>query len=255
MVNDNFLATIAERLDDAARNATAIEQLPEAIDNLQAYDAQRLSIARRLARGEKRVGIKLGLTSKAKMAQVGVNEMIWGRLTDGMLIDDGGVLDMSGFIHPRAEPEIAFLIGKPLSGRVTSLEAFSAIDGIASAIEIIDSRFRNFKFRVTDVIADNSSSSGFVVGPWNPPATDVGNLGMALEFDGKPVAIGSSAAILGHPLRALVAAVELLSRYGEGLLPGDILLSGASTAAEPLKPNTRVRVRVEGLAGCGFTTI
>ncbi|HTN64039.1 MAG TPA: fumarylacetoacetate hydrolase family protein, partial [Devosia sp.] len=161
----------------------------------------------------------------------------------------------SRFIHPRAEPEIAFLIGKPLSGRVTSLEAFSAIDGIASAIVIIDSRFRNFKFRVTDVIADNSSSSGFVVGPWNSPATDVGNLGMALEFDGNPVAIGSSAAILGHPLRALVAAVELLSRYGEGLLPGDILLSGASTAAEPLKPNTRVRVRVEGLAGCGFATI
>jgi 2-oxo-3-hexenedioate decarboxylase len=254
MADDPILASIAERLDDAARNATAVDQLPEAIDNLQAYEAQRLSIARRLARGEKRMGIKMGLTSKAKMVQVGVNEMIWGRLTDGMLIADGGVLDMSRFIHPRAEPEIAFLIGKALSGRVTSLEAFGAIDGIAAAIEIIDSRFRNFKFRVTDVIADNSSSSAFVVGPWNAPASDAGNLGMSLEFDGRPVAIGSSAAIMGHPLRSLVAAVDLLSRYGEGLLPGDILLSGASTAAEPLKPNTRVRVRVERLGGCGFTT-
>ena len=153
MANDTFLATIAQRLDEAARNASAVEQLPEAIDMTEAYEAQRLSIGLRHERGEKRVGIKMGLTSKAKMVQVGVNEMIWGRLTDGMLIDDGGTMEMSRFIHPRAEPEIAFLIGKPLSGRVTSLEAFSAIDGIAGAIEIIDSRFRNFKFRVTDVIA------------------------------------------------------------------------------------------------------
>jgi 2-oxo-3-hexenedioate decarboxylase len=254
MANDTSLAVIAERLDDAARNATAVDQLPEAIDIIGAYEVQRLSIARRLARGEKRKGIKMGLTSKAKMDQVGVNEMIWGRLTSGMLIDDGGALDMSRFIHPRAEPEIAFLVGKRLSGRITSLEAASAIDGIAGAIEVIDSRFRNFKFRVTDVIADNSSSSGFVVGPWNRPDSEVGNLGMALEFDGKPVAIGSSAAIMGHPLRSLVAAVELLSRYDESIEPGDILLSGAATAAEPLKPGTRVRVRLEGMDGCGFTT-
>jgi 2-oxo-3-hexenedioate decarboxylase len=249
------LAAIAERLDGAAIKATAVEQLVEEIDMQTAYEVQKLSMARRIDRGERRLGIKMGVTSKAKMAQVGVTEMIWGMLTSGMLISDGGSLDMSRFIHPRAEPEIAFLIGKPLSGLVTSLEAFASIAGIASAIEIIDSRFRNFKFRVTDVVADNSSSSAFVIGPWNAPDTDVGNLGMALEFDGAPVGIGSSAAILGHPLRSLVEAAAILARYDEGLRPGDILLSGSSTAAEPLRRGTRVRVRVEGLEGCGFEVV
>src|SRR3546814_1167509 len=179
------------------------------------------------------MGIKMGLTSRVKLAQMGVSEMIWGRLTDGMLLDDGGALDTSRFIHPRAEAEIAFRLGGPLQGKVTALEAFAAIDGVAAAIEIIDSRFRNFKFSLTDVVADNSSSSAFVVGPWNDPATDVGNLGMSLEFDNTPISIGSSANILGHPMRSLVAAVQVLARYGEGLQAGDLLLSGAPTAAAP----------------------
>ena len=252
MATNAQLAAIAERLDQAAIAATAVDQLVEEIDVATAYKVQRLSMARRINRGERRLGIKMGVTSRAKMAQVGVTEMIWGMLTSDMLIADRGKLDMSRFIHPRAEPEIAFLIGKPLSGPVTSLEAFAAIDGIAAAIEVIDSRFRNFKFRITDVIADNSSSSAFVVGPWNAPDTDVGNLGMALDFDGRPVGIGSTAAILGHPLRSLVEAAAILGRYGEGLKPGDILLSGSATAAEPLRPGIRVRMRVEGMEGCGF---
>ena len=255
MVTEAQLAAIAERLDEAAIAAKAVDQLAEEIDMATAYKVQKLSMARRMGRGERRLGIKMGVTSRAKMAQVGVTEMIWGMLTSGMLISDGGALDMSRCVHPRAEPEIAFLIGKPLSGPVTGLEAFGAVAGIASAIEIIDSRFRNFKFRITDVIADNSSSSAFVVGPWNAPDTDVANLGMALEFDGQPVGIGSSAAILGHPLRSLVEASAILGRWGEGLQPGDILLSGSSTAAEPLRRGTRVRVVVEGLVGCGFSVV
>lgn len=255
MATEAQLAAIAERLDQAAISAAAVEQLAEEVDISTAYKIQKLSMARRLSRGERRLGIKMGVTSKAKMAQVGVTEMIWGMLTSEMLVGDGGRLDMARFIHPRAEPEIAFLIGKTLSGPVTGLEAFAAIAGIASAIEIIDSRFRNFKFRITDVIADNSSSSAFVVGPWQAPDTDVGNLGMTLEFNGQPVGIGSSAAILGHPLRALVEAAAIVGRYGESLQPGDILLSGSATAAEPLRKGTRVRVRVEGLEGCGFEVV
>lgn len=255
MATEAQLAAIAERLDQAAMGATAVEQLAEEVDVATAYKIQKLSMARRFARGERRLGIKMGVTSKAKMAQVGVTEMLWGMLTSEMLVLDGGQVEMSRFIHPRAEPEIAFLIGKRLSGPVTALEAFSAIQGIASAIEIIDSRFRNFKFRITDVIADNSSSSAFVVGPWQAPETNVGNLGMTLEFNGQPVGIGSSAAILGHPLRSLVEASAIVGRYGESLQPGDILLSGSSTAAEPLRKGTRVRVRVEGLEGCGFEVV
>lgn len=251
-MRQHMLSSIASRLDEAALSATPVTQLSEAISVQDAYEVQRLSVLRRIERGERRLGIKMGLTSKAKMAQVGVKEMTWGRLTDEMLIEEGGHAERSRFIHPRAEAEIAFLIGKPLAGKVTLPEAFAAIDGVAAAIEIIDSRYKDFKFSLTDVIADNSSSSAFAVGHWNPSGTDVANLGMTLEFDGRPISIGSSAAILGHPMRSVVAAAALLARYGDSLQPGDVLLSGAATAAEPLKPGTRVRVRVEKLGACGF---
>jgi 2-oxo-3-hexenedioate decarboxylase len=249
---NDHLENLAQRLDRAALEAVPVEQFAEPISVAQAYEVQRLSIARRLERGERRMGFKMGLTSKAKMTQVNVTEMCWGRLTDGMLVEDGGMLDMAGLIHPRVEPEVAFRLGAPLAGKITALDAWRAIDGVAPAIEILDSRFKNFKFRLTDVIADNTSCVGFVIGPWSPPETDFANLGMSLDFNGRPRAIGSSAAILGHPIRSLVAAADLVSRYGEQLNAGDIVMSGAATAAESLTPRTQIRVRVEKLGNCGF---
>lgn len=246
------LADIAERLDSAAQQATAISQLEIELTIDQAYEAQKLSIERRLARGERRIGIKMGLTSKAKMAQVNVTEMNWGRLTDGMLLADGGTLVLSRYVHPRAEPEIALRLGRPLAGTVTATEAWLAIEGVAPAIEVIDSRYKNFKFRASDVIADNSSSSTLVVGPWHRPDVDFSNLGMVLEFDGQPVAIGSSAAILGHPIRSLMAAARLMALRGESLSPGDVVMTGGATAAEPLRAGIHVRARVQHLGHAEF---
>jgi 2-oxo-3-hexenedioate decarboxylase len=129
-------------------------------------------MARRYSRGEKQVGIKMGFTSRAKMVQMGVHDMIWGRLTDGMIVEDGGVTSYRKYVHPRIEPEVAFLLKRELVGTVTPLQAFSAVEAIAPAVEIIDSRYKAFKFSLTDVVADNSSSSGFVVGPWHQPDLD-----------------------------------------------------------------------------------
>ncbi len=187
------------------------------------------------------------------MVQVGVSEMNWGRLTKAMLVEDGGALIRSKYVHPRAEPEIAFLLKRPLQGTVSVLEANTAIDGIAAAIEVIDSRYRDFKFSLTDVVADNSSSSAVTFGPWHRPDVDISNLGMILSVDGKPCEIGSSAAILGHPLRALVAAARLLALRGERLEAGDILLAGAATAAQPLSAASHIRVETETLGGCAFS--
>jgi 2-oxo-3-hexenedioate decarboxylase len=241
------LATLAERLDDAARNARAVAQLAEPITLEEAYEVQRLSVARRLERGEQRTGVKMGFTSKAKMVQMGLSELIWGRLTDGMLVDDGGTIDLARYVHPRVEPEVAFLLGRPLRGRVSMAEASTALEAVAPAIEIIDSRYENFKFSLTDVVADNTSSSGYVIGPWGDPHTDVANLGMVLEIDGRPVQIGSSAAILDHPVRALVAAARLAAAAGETLSAGDVVMAGGATAAEALQPGNRVRLSVDGL--------
>lgn len=247
------LAAIADRLDRAAMSAAAVEQLAEPITLGEAYEVQRLSIESRLSRGERRLGVKMGVTSREKMAQVGITEVIWGRLTDAMLVENGGAVDLSRFIHPRAEPEIVFRLRAPLAGDVTELEAWSAIDGVAAGIEILDSRFTNFKFSITDVIADNASSSAVVIGPWNRPETDFANLGMSLEVNGRPVGAGSSAAILGHPIRSLVAGARLVAQRGESLQPGDIFLSGAATAAEPIRPGSHIRVRVQRLGQCSFS--
>ena len=248
------LAKIAEELDKAALTASAITQFSdsEKLSTDMAYAVQALSMQRRYARGEKRVGVKMGLTSRAKMIQVGVSEMSWGRLTDAMREEEGGTVSMAGYVHPRVEPEIAFLMKEPLSGNVSALEAMAAVQAIAPALEIIDSRYVDFKFDIGDVIADNSSSSGFVVGNWFTPDTDVSNLGIALSVNGRPAEIGSSAAILGHPVRALVAAARMVASAGEVLKPGDIVLAGAATAAVPVGAGQAIECSFQNLGSVSF---
>jgi 2-oxo-3-hexenedioate decarboxylase len=242
------LVQAAEIVDEAARTAQAIAQFTESgpLSVEDAYAIQALSMERRFARGEKLAGVKMGLTSRAKMAQVGVDEVIWGRLTDAMRLEEGGALSKKRYVHPRIEPELAFLIKRELSGAVSPAEALSAVEAIAPAMEIIDSRYRDFKFALPDVIADNSSSSGFVVGGWNRPDQDFANLGIVLEVDGRPTQIGSTAAILGHPIRSLVAAARAAAPIG-GLKPGWIVLAGGATAAHSLSPGQHIRTTIQNL--------
>lgn len=249
------LASLAEIVDNAALTAGEIPQFTQTMDLgiEDAYAVQAMSVARRVARGETRVGMKMGLTSRAKMVQVGVSDVIWGRLTDAMRVEEGGVISMRRYVHPRVEPEIAFLLGAPLAGEVSNAEALAAVAAVAPALEIIDSRYQDFKFALADVIADNSSSSGFVLGNWAAPGVDFGNLGIVLEVDGRPVQIGSSAAILGHPIRSLVAAARMVARAGERLEPGSIVLAGGATAAHPLAAGMAVKGHFETLGGVGFS--
>ncbi len=252
------LAEFARILDDAARTATAVPQLTEEHPNLtveDAYAIQALSMGRRYDRGERRVGVKMGLTSRAKMQQVGVSEAVWGRLTSAMRLTEGGDLIRARYVHPRAEPEIAYIIGKPLSGDVSPAEALAAVAAVAPAVEIIDSRFRNFKFTLPDVVADNASSSGFILGAWAKPDADVSNTGIVMEVDGRPVQIGSSAAILGNPIRSLVAAARAVAQAGEALEPGDIVLAGGATAAHPLTPGEHVRTWFQDLGSVSFSAV
>ncbi len=249
------IKTLASRLDDAACKAAAIAQLSHSatFSLADAYAIQKASIARRLARGERQVGIKMGFTSRAKMAQMGLSDMIWGRLTDGMLIEDGGTTPFKRYVHPRVEPEVAFLLKKQLVGNVTPMQAAAAVEGIAPAIELIDSRYEDFKFTLEDVVADNCSSSGFVVGAWHRPDRDASNLGLVLSLDGNAVQVGSTASILGNPLRSLVAAARFAAEADEPLQPGWIVMAGGATAAEALAPDTWVEIEVQALGRAGFT--
>ncbi|WP_433378665.1 2-keto-4-pentenoate hydratase [Actinoplanes sp. CA-142083] len=221
----------ADALDDALTGVKELRSGSFATDD--PYAVQRDVVDRRLARGEKAVGIKLGLTSRAKMQQMGVDEVIWGWLTDAMRIADGGSLDLSQRIHPKVEPEVAFLVR---GGEIAA---------IAPAIEVIDSRWLDFKFTLPEVIADNTSAAGFVVGNWQPVPAGVENLGVLLEIDGRVVQIGSTAAILGDPRRAFAEAARLYP--GRAIPDESIVLAGAATAAVSVKPGSAVRVEVEKL--------
>lgn len=249
------LDTLAKSVDDAARNATAIAQLSMGtkLSLEDAYTIQKKMIGLRIARGERRVGMKMGFTSRAKMIQMGVSDMIWGRLTDKMLVEDGGRISLANYVHPRVEPEIAYLLKAPLAGPVTPIQALAAVEAIAPAIEIIDSRFANFKFSLEDVVADNASSTGFVVGPWCKPDIDCSNLGMLLEIDGRAAQVGSSAAILGNPARSLAAASRMVAEHGERLEAGWIVMAGGATEAVALTAGMSVRNTVEKLGSVSFT--
>ncbi|USE76619.1 fumarylacetoacetate hydrolase family protein [Cupriavidus gilardii] len=248
---------ITIRLDDAARYAREIPQFDT--DNMlslrDAYEIQRASIARRLERGERRVGLKMGFTSRAKMVQMGLSDVIWGRLTDAMQLEEGANVERSRFVHPRVEPELAFLLKKPLAGNVTGAEALAAVEAIAPALEVIDSRYRDFKFTLPEVIADNASSSGFVVGGWHSASTDFSNLGLVMSIDGRAVQIGSTAALLGDPLRSLVAAARVSAAAGEPLQAGWIVLAGGATPAEWIHPGQHIAMRMQGLGSVGFQLV
>ncbi|MDL4777322.1 MULTISPECIES: 2-keto-4-pentenoate hydratase [Thermomonosporaceae] len=247
------VGALAAALDAAARDARAIPKLTasEPLDVGTAYRVQRDVIGRRCARGERLAGVKMGFTSRAKMIQMGVDDVIWGLLTDAMLA--GPVLEVSGLVHPRIEPEIAFLIGREVR---SPADVDAAVAGVAVGFEVLDSRYEGFEFTLPDVIADNASAAGFGLGGWHDPraAGDLSNLGMIMEIDGRVVQTGSSAAILGDPVRSLRAAARLAHDAGIALEPGWVVLAGAATAAVPLPKDAHVRVTAAGLGAAEVTT-
>ncbi|MGZ3712137.1 MAG: 2-keto-4-pentenoate hydratase [Bdellovibrionota bacterium] len=248
---------IAEVLFKAEQNGKAVKKFTAAQPDFslaQGYETQQILLDLHLNSGAKLVGRKMGMTSKPKMQQMGIGSPIHGFLTDRMQIADTASLKLGKRIHPKAEPEIAFVLGKELRGHPSPVELSAAIAGITGAIEIIDSRFENFDFALPDVVADNCSSSGFVLGSTmlKPNGLDLSNLGIIVEKNGAPAQFGSSAAILGNPLRSLLALVALLHEVGEALPPGSIVLAGGATAAIPIEAGDWIRATFDKLGTVEF---
>ncbi|RDV37706.1 4-oxalocrotonate decarboxylase [Bradymonadaceae bacterium TMQ3] len=251
-LSEETIEAVAAKVDEAARTTTPLVMLTAEIPELtldEAYTIQRASMARRFERGETLVGMKMGLTSRAKMEQMGVHEPIYGHLTSSMTLSDGAMIAHGDYCHPRVEPEIAFVMGEDISGTPTPQEALRAVSGVCGALEIIDSRYKDFKFTLIDVVADNASSTGYVLGTKlaHPATLELGNLGMVMSVNGQVVETGSSAAILEHPARSLAALIKMLNARGEGLKKGQVVLAGGATKAVALKPGDQVTLEVEGL--------
>jgi 2-oxo-3-hexenedioate decarboxylase len=244
------VSDLARLLDAAAREGRLLEGLPEPLTVEQAYAVQGELLALREARGERLVGWKMGLTSRAKMVQMGIEEPIRGFLTDAMVLEDNAVLDLSRLRQPRVEPEICFVMEREIAGPVTAAQALAAVRGVCPALEVIDSRYKDFKFNLPNVVADDTSAAFVVLGSTLSPPDGLDSLGVVLELDDKVVETASSAAIYDHPARSLAALLNMMAP--RPLRPGDIVMSGGATAAHPLAGHARVRVCVERLGSASL---
>ena len=233
-----------------ARDTPKITDEHPQMDFDDAYAIQDRILAAKLKGGARVAGYKAGLTSHAKMKQMGVSDPVFGFLVDEFTVADGGEVKVSELIHPKVEPEIAFVTRAELRGPGCNIASvLAASDIVLPGIEVIDSRYRDFKFDVKSVIADNTSAVRFVVGGHAVDArrVDLRTAGLVLEKNGVPVALGAGAAVLGHPAAAVAMLVNHLGRRGHSLPAGSLVLSGGATEAVSVQAGDHVRLRVQGM--------
>lgn len=238
------IESLAEQLDTAWRTKTPIPPITETegiTDVRTAYAIQNHWAEMRIGRGEKIVGRKIGLTSKAIQQQLGVGEPDYGALWESSFyaVSDGRVTaPAAGFLQPRIEGEVAFLIGKPLRGSdITAEQVLAATEACALGVEIVASRIADWRIKLVDTIADNASYGGFTLGPWDPRMceADLGALAMQVRHNGELAAEGVGAAALGHPAASTAWLANKLLEFGVSLEPGDIVISGGITKMLPVR--------------------
>ena len=247
------IEALAAHLEDAeltAHDVTKITDDHPTMDWSDAYDVQDEIRRRKEARGNRTVGLKAGLTSFAKMRQMGVDTPCFGFLSDYMSCPDGAEISMNALIHPKVEAEICIVTKAPLRGPGCHVGAvLAATDFVVPAVEIIDSRYRDFKFDLKSVIADNTSASRFVVGGRSRSIEDVDlrTLGVVLEKNGKIVAMAAGAAVLGHPAAAVAMMANHLGTRGQEIPAGTLILTGGVTEAIAVEAGDSVSVRFQDL--------
>jgi 2-oxo-3-hexenedioate decarboxylase len=220
------------------------------LDAETAYDAQWAGIQAKLDAGHRLVGAKLGLTSKIKQRVMKVDDPLYGWVTDRMLLPYGEPVELCSFIHPRVEPEVAFLLSRDVTTPATVTSVLAATEAVFAAIDVLDSRYENFRFTLPDVIADNASAGLFLMGPQAVRPADVGDLrliGCVLRVNGDVVATAAGAASMGHPAAAVAWLANRLVARGQRLEAGQLVFSGGLTEPVPLTPGVSVTAELAGL--------
>jgi len=250
--------TIAEKLYQAEMSVTPVDPLTVTYPGLtveQAYAIQLEGVAIRRERDSRKVvGKKIGLTSVAMQKLIGVDEPDYGHLFDHMLLREGEPIPCSRLLQPKVEGEVAFVLKKRLQGPgVTIAEVLRAAEGVMASIEIVDSRVRDWKIKLADTIADNASSARFVVGSRliAPGEVDLRLVGMVFEKNGEIVNTGAGAAVMGHPASSVAWLANKLGAFGIALEEGEIILSGALTAAVDAKAGDCFLMSFHGLGSVG----
>jgi len=258
MTNDE-IKEVANELNQARVNAKPVTQFSDRFSEFtrpEAYEVQELGVKFRQSQGETVIGLKMGLTSEAKRKQMNLDAPLYGVLTNKMQVKAGGAYEINRQIHPKIEPEVAFSISKELSGDVSRDEVIASCDGVYAALEILDSRYEHFKyFSMEDVIADNSSSSQFILSKKNTnfDFSMIKDLKMKMLVDGNVAEEGNSSAISGDPVLSVIQLCELLVKRGQKLPAGSIVLAGAATTAVKLQSGMNIELQVDGFEAFGIS--
>jgi 2-oxo-3-hexenedioate decarboxylase len=242
------------KAEEERREVTRITQEYPDLTVEDAYNIQEALVGIKLEQGYRIVGPKMGLTSKAKMKQMNVEEPIYGYIFDYM-VESGGEISMKDFIHPKVEAEIAFVLGQDLGGSdVTAAQVLAATEYVVPALEIIDSRYENFQFTLPDVIADNASSSRVVFGTalYRPDDFELDLTGVTLSINGQLRELGAGAAVLGHPAESVAMLAHMLDRKGLKLKAGQVILTGGITGAVMLSAGDAVSAGFDGMGSVSF---
>lgn len=244
---------------EAEAGRQEIERIdPEgALSEDEAYRLQFQAIDFKVARGDAVIGLKTGLTSKAKQQTMGVHQPIFGHILASSVVPEGEPVRCAELIHPRAEPELAFLLEQDLAGPVTAAQACRATALVLPAIEVIDSRFAGFRFGLADVIADNTSAARVVFGSvfLRPVEADLRLIGMVYSRNGSVESTAAGAAILGNPWEALAWLARRAWQLGRPLRAGHMVLAGALADAVFVNPGDSVRVEFDRLGSLSVAFI
>ena len=255
-MDPTLIQQLGDELYEALRARGVVDPLTsrhEGITVADAYGVQQRMIARRLEAGERIVGKKIGVTSRAVMNMLGVFQPDFGYLLDGMIVGEGESIDSTTLIQPKAEGEIAFILKRDLMGPgIGNADVLAATECVMPCFEIVDSRIRDWKIKIADTVADNASCGVFVLGDSavDPRRVDLSTCGMVLEKNGEIIATGAGAAALGSPVNAVAWLANTLGALGIGLKAGEVILSGALAAMFPAKAGDNFRVSIGGLGGC-----
>ncbi len=252
------IQTLGDELFAALRTCRTVEPLSKRHPDIQVEDAYQISLhmlQRRLADGERVVGKKIGVTSKAVQDMLGVFQPDFGFLTNTMQVANGQTLSLQHdkLIQPRAEAEIAFMLKADLQGPgVTLQDVLAATDWVAPCFEIVDSRIRDWKIKIGDTVSDNASCGVFVIGDAriDPRALDLAQAAMVMTKNGEVVARGLGSAVQGHPAQAVAWLANTLGAYGIPFKAGEIILSGSLGPLFPAAPGDSFWMEIAGMGEC-----
>jgi len=253
MLPDEVRREVAAALEAAERDRRPIPPLRETwsdLDVVDAYEIQLLNIRHRLAHGATVRGHKVGLSSRAMQEMMGVDEPDYGHLLSDMAVSEDVPVSAGRYCYPRVEVEVAFVLGGSLPGEhCTEDDVLAATEAVAPAIELIDSRIRDWDIRIGDTIADNASSAGFVLGPdrVKPADLDLLTIDARLRRNGEQVAAGRSDAVLGNPVTAVAWLARKVASFGVTLEAGHVILPGSVHRAIDARPGDDFEAEFDGL--------